>query len=161
MTISNRISLDDLRNLPVGEIAALPGDQLMLLQDEAAERLRAAKSLGDWLDGAIALRYGDQAQEARRAEGKDTGTIRLQDGPVTVISDLPKRIDWDQTQLARIAENIASAGEDPSEFIDTTLKMSERKFGALPESWRKGFEPARTVRTGKPKFRLVLDGEMR
>jgi len=55
----------------------------------------------------------------------------------------------------------ASAGEDPSELIDTTLKVSERKYKALPESWRKGFEPARTVRTGKPKFRLVLGEEVR
>jgi hypothetical protein len=80
---------------------------------------------------------------------------------VTVIADLPKRIDWDQDQLARIAANIAEAGEDPAEFIDTTLKVSERKYAALPESWRKGFEPARTVRTSKPTFRLVLGEEVR
>ncbi|MGR3443355.1 hypothetical protein DU478_00595 [Thalassococcus profundi] len=41
-------------------------------------------------------KYGDHAQEARRAEGKDTGTVRLQDGPVTVVAELPKRVDWDQ-----------------------------------------------------------------
>ena len=78
-----------------------------------------------------------------------------------MIAELPKRIDWDQAKLAQIAANIASAGEDPAEFIDTKLSVSERKYGALPESWRKGFEPARTVRTGKPKFRLVLNEEVR
>ena len=30
MTIPNRITLDDLPTMPVGEIAALPGDQLVL-----------------------------------------------------------------------------------------------------------------------------------
>ena len=89
---------------------------------------------------------------------KDTGTIRFEDGGVIVIADLAKRIDWDQAKLAQIAENIASSGEDPSEFIETTLKVPERKYTALPESWRKGFEPARTVRTGKPKFRFELSG---
>ncbi|XDA99837.1 hypothetical protein AB1M95_08035 [Sulfitobacter sp. LCG007] len=78
-----------------------------------------------------------------------------------MIAELPKRIDWDQALLAQIAENIASAGEDPAEFIETKLSVSERKYGALPESWRKGFEPARTVRTGKPKFRLLLNEEVR
>ena len=78
-----------------------------------------------------------------------------------MIADLPKRIDWDQALLAQIADNITSAGEDSAEFIDTTLKVSERKYADLPESWRKGFEPARTVRTGKPKFRLVLNREAR
>ncbi len=93
MTIPNRITLDALPTLPVGEIAALQGDQLALLKQDADERLRAAKTLCDWLDGAIALKYGDEAQAARRMEGKDTGTVRLQDGPVTVVAELPKRID--------------------------------------------------------------------
>ena len=69
--------------------------------------------------------------------------------------------DIHRMPVGQIAANIASAGEDPAEFIDTKLSVSERKYGALPESWRKGFEPARTVRTGKPKFRLVLNEEVR
>lgn len=161
MTISNHITLADIHRMPVGDIAALPADQLSFLQDAAEQDLKRAKTVSDWLAGAIALKYGDHAEACRHEAGKDTGTIRFQDGPVTVIADLPKRIDWDQDQLARIAANIAEAGEDPTEFIDTTLKVSERKYAALPESWRKGFEPARTVRTAKPTFRLVLGEEVR
>jgi hypothetical protein len=104
------------------------------------------------------VRYAARAADCRQDAGKDTGTIRFEDGDVTVIADLAKRIDWDQTKLAQIAENIALAGDDPTEFIETTLKVSERKYTALPEMWRKGFEPARTVRTGKPKFRLQMSG---
>jgi hypothetical protein len=44
MTIPNRITLDDLPTMPVGEIAALPGDQLALLKQDADERLRSAKT---------------------------------------------------------------------------------------------------------------------
>jgi len=158
MTISNHITLADIPHMPVGEIAALPADQLAMLKDAADQQLAQAKSLADWLDGAISLKYSDRAQTTRHGAGKDTGTIGFEDDGVTVIAELPKRIDWDQVKLAQIAENIASAGEDPAEFIDTKLSVSERKYGALPESWRKGFEPARTVRTGKPKFRFVLNG---
>ena len=158
MTISNHITLADIPHMPVGEIAALPADQLAMLKDAADQQLAQAKSLADWLEGAISLKYADRAQTTRHGAGKDTGTIRFEDDGVTVIAELPKRIDWDQAKLAQIAANIASAGEDPAEFIDTKLSVSERKYGALPESWRKGFEPARTVRTGKPKFRLVLNG---
>ena len=117
MTIPNRITLDDLPTMPVGEIAALAGDQLALLKQDADERLRAAKTLSDWLDGAIALKYGDDAHEARRAEGKDTGTVRLQDGPVTVVAELPKRIDWDQAMLAGLIERIRADGADPAEYV--------------------------------------------
>lgn len=161
MTIANRITLDDLPTLPVGEIAALPGDQLALLKHEADERLRAAKSLCDWLDGAVALKYGDRAQEARRAEGKDTGTIRLQDGPVTVVADLPKRVVWDQAMLAGLVERIRADGADPAEYVDIAFSVPERKYTAWPKDIRQEFEPARTVRTGKPKFRLVLGEEAR
>ena len=161
MTISNHITLADIHRMPVGQIAALPADQLALLKGAADEQLTQAKSVADWLDGAISLKYADRAQDTRQEAGKDTGTIRFEDDGVTVIAELPKRIDWDQALLAQIAENIAAAGEDPAEFIETKLSVSERKYGALPESWRKGFEPARTVRTGKPKFRLVLNEEVR
>ncbi|MGZ3216504.1 hypothetical protein [Paracoccus sp. T5] len=161
MTISNHITLADIHRMPVGQIAALSADQLALLKGAAEEQLTQAKSVADWLDGAISLKYADRAQDTRQEAGKDTGTIRFEDDGVTVIAELPKRIDWDQALLAQIAENIASAGEDPAEFIETKLSVSERKYSALPESWRKGFEPARTVRTGKPKFRLLLNEEVR
>lgn len=154
MTISNHITLDDIHRMPVGQIAALPADQLAMLKDAAVEQSKQAKMVADWIDGAISLKYAARAAEIRRDAGKDTGTIRFEDGGVTVIADLPKRIVWDQEKLAEIAQNIADSGEDPSEFIDTTLKVSERKYAALPESWRKGFEPARTVRTGTLKITL-------
>lgn len=161
MTIPNRIPLEDLPALPVGEIVALPGDHLAILKQDADERLRAAKTLCDWLDGAIALKYGDQAQEARRAEGKDTGTVRLQDGQVTVVAELPKRIDWDQAMLAGLVERIRTDGADPAEYVDIAFSVPERKYTAWPKDIRQEFEPARTVRTGKPKFRLLLGEEAR
>lgn len=161
MTIPNRIPLDDLPAMPVGEIATLPGDQLALLKQDADERLRTAKTIRDWLDGAIALKYGDEAQEARRAEGKDTGTIRLQDGPVTVVAELAKRVDWDQATLAGLVERIRTDGADPAEYVDIAFSVPERKYTAWPTDIRQEFEPARTVRTGKPKFRLLLGEEVR
>ena len=131
------------------------------LKQVADERLRAAKNLSDWLDGAIALKYGDQAQEARRAEGKDTGTVRLQDGQVSVVAELPKRVDWDQAMLAGLVERIRADGADPTEYVDIALSVSERKYTAWPKDIRQEFEPARTVRTAKPRFRLLLGEEVR
>ena len=161
MTIPNHITLDDLSTMPVGDIAALPGDQLALLKQDADERLRSARTLCDWLDGAIALKYGDQAQEVRRAEGKDTGTVRLQDGPVTVVAELAKRVDWDQATLANLVERIRADGADPAEYVDIAFSVPERKYTAWPTDIRQEFEPARTVRTAKPKFRLMLGEEVR
>ena len=157
----NTPSVDDMLNMPVTELALMTPNLLAAVQAEIDVATDRMKVVTERFALALEVRYAARASECRREEGKDTGTTRFEDDGVTVIADLPKRIEWDQAKLAQIAENIASAGEDPSEFIDTTLKVSERKYAALPESWRKGFEPARTVRTGKPKFRLVLGEEVR
>ena len=150
----NTPGIDALIDIPAAEIALLPVELLATLQAEldiAAKQLKAATGR---FNAALEARYATRAAEARRACGKDTGTVRLIDGDFTAVADLPKRIDWDQQKLAQIAQNIAASGEDPAEFIETKLSVSERKYGALPEAWRKGFEPARTVKTGNLKITL-------
>jgi hypothetical protein len=156
---TNRPTLESIRTLPIGEIAALPADYLVLLQEDAAAALTAAKTVAEWIAGAIALRFADRAQAARRAENKDTGTVRFEDGSVTVIADLPKRVDWDQRALAAVVERIRAAGDDPSEYIGVAYKVPERKYTAWPENIRAAFAPARTVRTGKATFTLTLKPE--
>ena len=62
MTILNHITLEALARLPIAEIIGLPATELARLQDEADEALREAKLTIAWLDGAIALKYGDRAE---------------------------------------------------------------------------------------------------
>ena len=147
-------SVEDMLNMPAGELAQMPVELLAALQaelDHAGKQLKAATAR---FGTALEVRYATRAAEARRACGKDTGAVRFVDGDYTVVADLPKRVDWDQEVLAQIARNIADSGEDPAEFIDTKLTVSERKYGALPEAWRNGFEPARTVKVGALKVTL-------
>ena len=161
MTISNHITLADIHRMPVGQIAALPADQLAMLKGVAAQQLSQAKTVSDWLDGAISLKYSDRAAECRHDAGKDTGTIRFEDSGVTVIADLVKRIEWDQAMLAGLVERIRADGADPTDYVDISYGVSERKYNAWHTDIRQEVEPARTVRTGKPKFRLVLGEEVR
>ncbi len=154
MTIPNRPSLADMMRLPLGEAASLPVEIMMLLQEEANEALRRAKTAKDWLDGALEHKYGAIAAEHRRIEGKDTGTVRFDDGGTTVVADLPKKVEWDQEQLAATVERIRASGDDPAEYVDLAFKVPERKYGAWPGHIRTAFEPARTVKAGKPTFAL-------
>ena len=155
-TRSNRPSLDALRHLPVGEVIALPPEHLALLQSDAREALDAAKRTLDWIEGAIALRYEQRAVGVRAAAGKDTGIVRFQDGSVEVAVELPKRVEWDQQRLAALVEQIRHGGENPGEYVELTFKVSERAYAAWPERIRGAFEAARTVRTGKPSYRLTI-----
>lgn len=153
---NNRLCLDDVRNMPVGEIAKLPAEQLALLQEDADAACDGAKQIKDWLEGAIALRYADTAAAARRAEGKDTGVVRFEDSDVVVAADLPKKIDWDQKRLAALVERIRASGENPADYVDIGFKVPERKYTAWPEAIRNAFASARTVRTAKPTYRLTI-----
>ncbi len=152
---NNRPSLDDIRTMPVGEIATLPAEHLALLQEDADAALDAAK----WLEGAIALRYADAAATVRRAEGKDTGLVRFEDGAVVVAADLPKKVDWDQSLLAALVERIRASGENPADYVDIGFKVPERKYTAWPTAIREAFAAARTVRAAKPTFRLTIKSE--
>lgn len=149
---------DDLPSLSAAEIAELPVELLAILQREIDERLKLVKSAKARLDGALAVRYATRATEERQAVGKDTGTIRFDDGDFTVVADLPKRVDWDQDRLAAMVTRIQDAGDDPAEFVDLAYKVPERKYASWPEAIRQGFEPARTVRPGTLKVELQAQG---
>jgi len=158
MNIPNHITLEALKHMPVGEIAGLPAAELARLQQETTKALRSAKMASDWLDGALALKYVDQADALRRTAQKDTGTVRFSDGEITIKADLPKRVAWDQVQLARMVERIRAAGDDPAEIIDISYKVAERKFAAWPGSMQEAFRDARTVHPGKLKITLQDEG---
>lgn len=148
-------SPDQLVHIPVGDIAALPADELARLQADTDEALRRAKLAVAWFDGALSLRYSARANQARAANAKDTGTIRFEDNGVTIVADLPKKVDWEQESLGAIVERLVAEGEDPREYVEMAFKVPERKYAAWPPHIRKVFEPARTVRTGKETFQLI------
>ena len=91
--------------------------------------------------------------------GKDTGTTHLTDGDLAITVEIKKSVSWDQDELAAIAQRIASNGDDPAEYIDVKYSVSERKFAAWPETLRRPFESARTLKPAKPAFRLAIVGE--
>ena len=159
--LTNHPTLEHIRTLPIGEIAALPAEHLAILQQDASASLKSAKTMAEWLDGAIAMRFADRAQTLRLESGKDTGTVRFEDDGVSVDADLPKRVDWDQSQLAALVERIRADGDDPSQYVDIAFKVPERKYSAWPNHIRTKFEPARTVKTGKPSITLSLTGDAR
>ena len=157
--LRNRPTLEALRHMPMGDVVALPAEHLALLQSDAREAADAAKRMQAWIESAIALRYQQRAIAARGMAGKDTGTVRFQDGSVEVTAEVPKKVEWNQARLARLAEEIRAGGENPLDYLEIAFKVPERAYTAWPERIRKAFEPARTVQTGRPTYRLTLLSE--
>lgn len=159
-TLRNRPTLDTARHMPLADVIALPAEHLALLQADAREALGIVKQNQDWIEDAIALRYEQRAIAARASADKDTGTVRLLDDAVEVTVDLPKRVEWDQSRLAGLVEQIRAGGENPAEYVETSFKVKERAYTAWPERIRAAFEQARTVRTGRATYRLAIFSEV-
>jgi hypothetical protein len=149
---------DDLPSLSAAEIATLPVELLAILQREIDERLKRDKAAKARFDAGLAVRYATRATEERQAAGKDTGTVRFDDGDFTVVADLPKRVDWDKAQLGDVVERIRASGDDPAQYVDIAIKVPERKYSAWPDGIRASFEPARTVRVGTLKVEILAQG---
>lgn len=157
--MENIITIKHLRQMPLGEVVVLPVVELARLQQEAIDAMGQIKLINDLLDGVFARRFGERAAAIRQESGKDFGIIRFQDGEVEIAMDLPKRPSWDQSKLAGIVQTIRESGDDPAQYVETSFDVSERKYIAWPEHIRRVFEAARTVKPGKPSFKLTVRDE--
>ena len=155
MSILNHITLEALARLPIAEIVALPAAELARLQKDADEALRKSKLTVAWLDGALTQKYTERARVARADAEKDFGVARFADGEVTVVADLPKKVEWNQRDLADLLERITAEGEDPRDYLEVSFKVPERNYTSWPKHIRSLFEPARTVQAGKETFELI------
>lgn len=151
-------------SLTVERVKRLPAPakvELQALLDELSAKVELARKT---FHAALDELYGEQARTQLHEAGKDTGTVHLSDGPLSLTVEIRKTVIWTQTGpdgLAAIAQRIADGGDDPAEYIDIKYAVSERKFESWPETLKAPFRKARTVKPGKPTFRLQLNGEER
>ena len=141
---------------PAGTLAQQPAELLFSFKNSADDLLTDAKSLCDHIDQAIDFKWNERARFLRHEVDKDSGVVHFDDGNVRITADLPKKIEWDQTRLAEIARRISESGDDPKQYVEITFRVSETKFNAWPDTLKSSFNAARTVKTGKPSYRLAL-----
>jgi hypothetical protein len=149
----------DVVSILATELAAFDARSLFQLKTLAADRLATAKAEVDHIEHALNLKYAERAKHLRLVAGKDSGVVHFDDGDVRITADLPKKVEWDQTLLANLDARIAVNGDNPREYIDVSYRISETKFSAWASALREQFIPARTVKVGKPSFRLALLSE--
>jgi hypothetical protein len=150
----DQVTISQLRDWPPGTVASLPIEVLADLAASLAEMKALVADAELRLNAGLDVRFGDRAGQLRAADGKDSGRVRLADGTFVIVADVPKRIDWDQDKLAAIVARIRQSGDDPAEYVRTTFEVGERAYSAWPSAIRRLFEPARTVRLGKPRYAI-------
>ena len=156
MSTPTTFTPEQVLTTPAGTLAQQPAELLFSFKNSAADLLTDAKSLCDHIDQAIDFKWNERARFLRHEVDKDTGVVHFDDGNVRITADLPKKIEWDQTRLAEIARRISESGDDPKQYVEITFRVSETKFNAWPDTLKSSFNAARTVKTGKPSYRLAL-----
>ncbi len=148
-----------LVEMSVAQIAALPPVQLQEAHSNLLTLQSAIKAVLERFHAALDQRYADQVLADRQANGRDFGVCHLDDGPLRITVDVPKRVAWDQAQLTEIAQRIAASGDKVSDYIDIDYSVSESRFNAWPATLKESFAKARTVKPGKASYRLALVNE--
>lgn len=136
-----------LPDMSPAELAALPVEVLHSLQEQAEAKTKEAARIAAVLHSTLVDRY---------ARGINApGTSNAEDGAFEVKVTIPKNVEWDQAKLRDAREKIRSEwGEDPTEYIDEKLSVSETKYMSWPNAIRSLFEPARTEKMGKAKIAI-------
>ena len=148
----------DLAGMTVAQLVMLAIADFTTAERNVDEAIAYLKQLRAKLDAAKVQRFGEQARAALRDSGRDFGTAHVNDGPLHVKYELPKKVSWNQTILKEMAERIVASGDKVEDYIDVKLSVSESRYTNWPQALQEQFAAARTVEEGKPSITLTLDG---
>ena len=137
------MTLEDLPEQSPAALDALPVEVLARLQAQAQTRLVSASQMVAILHGVLTRRYAQGLNE--------TGTHRR-----AFCAVRPPGHHACRDKLAGVVETIRSWGENPADYVETKLSVSETSYKAWPPAIRDLFTPARTVKPGKAKFEIAL-----
>jgi hypothetical protein len=150
----------DIFKVPIGLLAKYDVEDLHRHLLQATEELEKAKRLKEWLQGAIGLKYKARIQNKRLYLEKDTGVVHYEEGGFRITSDVPKKVEWQQSVLSKIAGNILARGGKLSDYIEVHYHVPEAKYNSLPQVFKDMLLPARIIRHGNPVYKLTrLDKE--
>lgn len=150
--LSNRMTLDELVAGDATEMAAmLSAETLALLGEDLEAEKERVKKYGEAMSAVLTKKYSGRAAEARE---DDYGTARVTDGEYEAISNVPKKVDWDQKKLAAVVERIRAAKDKPEDYVKIEYSIEEKKWNAWPDAIKAQFLEARAVKAGKETIKL-------
>ncbi|WP_342270492.1 hypothetical protein [Rickettsia endosymbiont of Orchestes rusci] len=150
----------DIFKVPIRLLVKYDVEDLHRHLVQATEELEKAKRLKQWLQSAIALKYEARIQNKRQYLEKDTDVVHYEEEGFKVTSDVPKKVEWQQSALSRIAGEIIIRGGKLADYIEVHYHVPEAKYNSLPPVFKDMLLPARIIRLGNPVYKLTrLDKE--
>jgi hypothetical protein len=146
--------LAEVGQLNMAQLHSMPLNELDRLVQALGQVKHSVHHYEQQVHAAMHARFSERAKTLRDDLGKSTGVVRFDVDGYTVVADLPKRLEYDQQKLKAAVQVLVKWGENPEDYVAMEIKVSEAKFNAWPPAVRTLFEPARTLKPGKPSYKL-------
>lgn len=134
--------------LPGFQPTELSLKELTELRDCMQNVAAQAKDYATLISDEISLRVGDRLRAARAAAQKPHGVIEFDHDGLYFKASCSKRVEYDQNKLAEFGELLAERGQNPRDYLDIKLGISEKRYAALDSRLRVLVDNARTVKVG-------------
>lgn len=89
--MQNLIPLSFLDEAKPTEISQLSSEDLRSLMERLTEMAECLKKRKTLLEDGLNLKFSQAAQDKLKLDGRDTGTIRFDDGAYTIVAEMPKK----------------------------------------------------------------------
>lgn len=147
--------LEKKTNASANPYDEMPLKRLLIAQSTVQEEMAANKKQLAKIEDAISKRVADSVKAARDELQKFEGTVRATVEGCEVVSNVPKKVEWNTKELDSIASKISEKGYDPTDWIDFKLSIAEAKYKAMPAALRSLCDTARTMKHGKEQLDIT------
>lgn len=132
-------------NIPnTPDYSKFTSDELRVSLIQAEIEIKDAQNIKKRIVDEIINRNLKAIEAALSDKDEPYGSVTIDGFEITA----PKKVEWDQVQLASLYKRIQDAGEYASDYITIEYTAAESKFKAWPTPIREQFIPARTVKRG-------------
>lgn len=123
-----------------------------ILDNEAAVA-RLTKKVKQAKEELLNRHRGD-IESALKTKDEPFGSAPFTLDGYKVVTNTPKKVEWDQNKLSAIAEKIIEEGGKPEDYIERELSVSESKYKAWTKELQDHFRDARTVTPGNISVKI-------
>ena len=126
-------------------------EQLLLAeQDESNAKLARKK-----LNNELLNRKAAEIKAGYDAKPEPFGVVNLTMAGKNVKIDVPKKVEWLQSELSGLWKQIEADGADPKQYIKVEYTVSETLYKTWGDNMKTYFTPARTVKAGNPSIKIT------
>ena len=125
------------------DFLSMPLQDLFKYREDLKSQIQALKDKQAVLNDDLAVRFGNTARNRLSEDGKDYGSVTLNEEGYKIKVTLRQKVSWDQEGLAQTLMNMSQ--DDARHYAKITYGIDERKYNNAPPAIKSKLQDHRTV----------------